>query len=217
MARSASVDPIDKFRFRIAVFGDQGPFGPTQELVGAAGFSEIVVPRATIRDINYRENINGPKSMKIAGITTYDPVVLRRGSTVNKALFDWFKNVNNDVADINNFQEALAGLSAVPFQDPFYRKEMIITAIGREGEMLKHWLLFNAWPTVYKGGNDFDAQTSEKLIEELTITYEAMFESIKPTIEEAIQDIEQAAIDALGQAAAAAAIGGLAGAVAGLF
>ena len=98
---------------------------------------------------------------------------------------------------------------------------MIISSIDREGNGVKHWLMFNCFPISYSGADSFDSKSEEKLIEELGITYEAMIElkgkNLKEALEDADQQALQAALDAAGSVLLGATVGGIAGGIAGAF
>ena len=192
MARSSSQDPIEKFRFKVEIFsidllatGDfsqsaaNAAFSGLRNLVvptlTRAGFSEIVLPEVTVNTMSYRENIDNQRFSKGPGLVKYDPVVLRRGATESRDLYEWYRLVNNDTLLLGAAQE-IGGDATVPGQSENFRKEVLITSIDREGNTVKQWMLFNAYPAKYKGGNDLNAQSEEKLVEELTIEYEFFLE-----------------------------------------
>lgn len=223
MARSSDKDPLDKFRFKVTIFANDtasGGFttgglassssiGTTLDsaLFNRSGFSEVTNPKATIKDISYRENIHGNDLIKVPGLVTYDPVVLRRGVTSNFDLYNWYKQVNNSAASLNKFQQALSGFATVPFQRPNYRREVLISTCDRAGNFVKHWLLYNAWPNSYKGGNDFDAKTSEVLLEEISLMYETFLECDGDTELKALQNAQKQSDVAAQKAAIASLIG----------
>lgn len=219
MARVATSDPYDKFRFRVTILQNiEMTFSSStvsdaadSDLFQRAGFSEVSIPKANVTEIKYRENVQGQNFIKKPGLVTYDPISLRRGATDSKDFFNWYRAVNNDGSTINVFTEALAGASFIPFQDPNFRRDLVISVLDREGNYTKHWLLFNAFPVSYKGGNDLDSKADEKLIEELAITYEGFVEVVADTILDAINRVKNEGIHAAGKSAAAGAIGAFTG------
>lgn len=221
MARSANSDPIEKFRFQVTVFDNiAGSFTQGTSLIGTvddnsilarAGFSEAGAPKARTRDIEYRENTHGTTVMKMPGLTKYEPVAFRRGMTADRGLYTWYSLVNNDAGSLNKFQETLAGLSLVPYQEPNYRREVLLSVLDRRGEFVKHWLLYNAWPIEYKGANDFSAGASEIALEEIVLTYESFLEVNGSTVQEALAKAALEGEKAAAKAAAAGVAGGLLG------
>jgi phage tail-like protein len=219
MARVASADPLDKFRFKVTILetiemqisSSLLSNAADTELFTRAGFSEVSVPKATVSEILYRENTSGQNFIKKPGLVRYEPIVLRRGTTDSKDFFNWYRAVNNDASTINTFTEALAGASLVPVQDPDFRRDLVISALDREGKFIKHWVVFNAFPIGFKGGNDLDSKSEEKLIEELTLTYEAFVEVLGDSINEAISNVAQQGEIASQKALAAGAIGAFSG------
>jgi phage tail-like protein len=206
MARSASVDPIERFRFQVSVLSIDlsitaavdalAVLNKNLGILTRAGFSEITLPKVTINELTYRENIDNQRFSKGPGLAKYEPIVLRRGSTNNRDLFNWYRLVNDDSLLLSSAQE-LIGQSIIPSQSENFRKEVVISALDREGNETKQWLLFNAWPSAYKGGNDFDAKAEEKLIEEMTLSYESFLElkgGIGGVITDLVEDVAQGTI-----------------------
>lgn len=227
MARSSLNDPIEKFRFQVFVFDNvsgtttsgTSSIGTKKDIsiLKRAGFSEVVTPRGRVKDIEYRENTFGPTFSKQPGLTRYEPVVLRRGLTKDKGLYTWWELVNNEVSSLNKFQESLSFLSAVTFQEPNFRRDVLISSIDRNGNYVKHWLLYNAWPIEYKSVNDFSASTSEIAIEEMSLTFENVIETEGKTIKEALHNITIAAEQSASRAGIVGAAASTIGFLKGLF
>lgn len=224
MARSSQSEPVEKFRFKVTFFTlkpnklQQNPFKnhlSDKNAIGA-GFTEVVPPKANVNVIQYRENNQMNRTTKQPGLSSYEPVVLRKGVTTDKGLYDWYKEVHNDVFDLNSGNKILADANFVPVHDPRFRREMIISSIDREGKGVKHWLCINCFPTSYKGGDSLNASSEEKLVEEMTITYEAFIELQGEDLNAAIQDVIKESNDAVAEALEAAAIGAATGAISGV-
>lgn len=183
MARSANTDPIDRFRFKVLVIEDilasQGfgnATGNTVTQIGG-GFSEIALPKADTNTISYRENIHPTRFIKKPGLTRYDPVILKRGAVADRSLYEWYKLVNNDAIGFSVTAEIVGGaLSIPPVYPVHFRKDLMIISLDREGNAIKSWVLLEAFPVSFKPGNDLDAQSNEKLITELGLSFEAMVE-----------------------------------------
>jgi len=192
MARSSTSDPIEKFRFKITVIAVSPSLNGVAETIGALsasgtaakplavlmrmGFSEITLPRTTISEIPYRENIDGFRFTKTPGLVRYEPVTLKRGVTKSRELYDWLRLVNDELALLSVANELSKDFTKGPKQSENFRKDVVIEVLNREGVAIKGWYLFNAWPTSYKPGDDLNAQSEEKLVEELTLTYELFLE-----------------------------------------
>ena len=214
MARSATEDVYDKFRFKVT-FIDLQPNGLTGSGAGtafnntiSAGFSEVTVPKVSINTRTYRENIDSPRRIKAAGLVAYEPVTFRRGKvTDNRELYNWLKLVNNDINTISPINDLLAAQNFIPVLPADYRRDVVIQLIDREGVTRRAWFLFNAFPKEYKGGNDFNATDEEKLIEELTIEYEAFVEAEDDTLDKLNEESNEAATTAALAGALAAVLG----------
>lgn len=197
MARSSKEDPVEKFRFRVSVIaispsltgvvdtlaglvqttsGDLDKAARQVRVLLRAGFSSVTLPKVNIGEMTYRENIDGNRFTKYAGLSRYEPVILKRGVTKNRDLYDWLRLVNEELALLVSSQELTKDYGKPTRQSEEYRKDVIIEVLDREGEIVKGWYLINAWPSSYKPGDDLDASADQKLIEELTLTYELFLE-----------------------------------------
>lgn len=197
MARSSTKDPIEKFRFRVTVIAISPTLTGAVESLSALvpadnsvvsdiakqtrvltrlGFSEITLPRQNVTEISYRENIDAFRFIKVPGLTRYEPVIFKRGVTGSRDLYDWLRQVNDELALLVVAGELTKNVKKGPKQSENFRKDMIIEVLDREGNPIKGWYLINAWPTSYKPGNDLSASVDEKLVEELTVTYEVFLE-----------------------------------------
>lgn len=216
MARSSSVDPLEKFRFRLTVIAvspsltgavetigslsGQGTIAKNFAVLSRVGFSEIDLPRTTISEIPYRENIDGYRFTKIPGLVRYDPITLKRGVTKSRDLHDWMRLVNDELALLTTANELTNDIKKGPKQSENFRKDVVIEVLDREGVAIKGWYLFNAWPTSYKPGDNLDSQSEEKLIEEITLTYELFLElegGIKGFGKEILKNVGELVIDQL--------------------
>lgn len=216
MARSASSDPLEKFRFRVTVIAvspnltgvvetlsnlaGQGTVLRNFGVLGRVGFSEIDLPRATISEIPYRENIDGYRFTKVPGLVRYDPVTLKRGVTKSRDLHDWIRLVNDELALLTTANELTGDVKKGPKQSENFRKDVVIEVLDREGNPIKGWYLFNAWPTSYKPGDSLNAQAEEKLIEEISLTYEVFLElegGMKGFAKEILKNVGELVVDEL--------------------
>lgn len=192
MARSSVSDPIEKFRFRVTIISldvnvisavdalsniKVGSFSHEGlKLISRAGFSKVSTPKVSINEIQYRENIDNARFIKVPGLAKYEPITLSRGVTSNRNLYDWFRLVNEEIALLASAQELSKDAQFSISQSENFRKDVIIEALDRAGNPVKAWYLFNAWPSAYSPGNDLDANSEEKLVEEITLTYEFFLE-----------------------------------------
>ena len=181
MVRSSKSDTIDKFRFKVDFFNfsyaNLDNFQADDDNSIRAGFSEVVLPKINIGERLYRENIDPNKYTKAAGLVTYEPVTFRRGKAENnRQLYEWYKLVNDEASGLSVASSALTSIGTTPGLNPLYRKEVVIQLLSREGRTVRAWMLFNAFPISYKGGNDLNSVDETKVLEELTITYESVME-----------------------------------------
>lgn len=165
MARSASVDPYEKFRFVIDI-----DFGGNKR----AGFMTCDLPTESIGEITYREGNYGDTVEKSAGMVNYADISLSRGMTDSIEFYSWMelhrkhqKVAPRGDAAYKTDDERTAGEASNE-----YRKDLTISVLNREGEVVKTFKLYNASIAEFSPGDGLDANAEEKLIESLTLRYE---------------------------------------------
>src|SRR6476620_6139701 len=90
MATGERIDPFHGFNFRVEI-----------DKIGAMGFRECSGLSFTVDVVEYREGTDiDLHTRKVTGLRKFaSNIVLKRGITKNKQLFDWYKNVLNGVPD----------------------------------------------------------------------------------------------------------------------
>jgi phage tail-like protein len=217
MARSATEDPVEKFRFQLTILHElsladvlsvasgNSNWGsvknaaasslmggiPLEGFSPTAGFSEIVMPKVTIGEISYRENVHGLAGIKVPALVKYENIVLRRGVNTDRSLYSWYSEVNDDSSTLNMYVKSLSSFSVIPIQSTTCRKDIVISVLDRSGTPFKHWFVFEAFPVAYKGGDDLAASADSKLVEELTISYETFLEVTGSSLTEAVSNLNE--------------------------
>ena len=82
MAKNTRNDPYRRFNFLLEIDG-----------VTKAGFSEVSGLTTETTVIEYREGNERATTRKIPGLTKYSNIVLKRGITRDRSLWDWRKTV----------------------------------------------------------------------------------------------------------------------------
>jgi len=184
MARSSSVDAVEKFRFSVFIFNlSLDPASLAQTFATGflrGGFSEITLPKQTTTVMEYRENIDSAHPQLIPGLTKYEPITFRRGVTKNSDFYRWANQVHDPNQIIASAIQRIKGVpdDAPPSESLNFRRDVMIVAHDRTGEPAKAWLIRDAWVSSYKPGDDLVAsEDSAKLIEEMELRYES-FEEI---------------------------------------
>ena len=118
-----------------------------------AGFSEVIIPQASVEVIEYREGGEAVTSTrKIAGRTSYGNLILKRGMSFSQDLYDWW-------------EKSAGGLPE--------RRNVIVSVLDASHTVVKRFNFRNAWPVRYEA-SDLNAKGNEVLIEELELTHEGM-------------------------------------------
>ena len=120
-----------------------------------AGFSEVILPAATIEVIEYRAGNEKESAVrKIPGLTRYGNVVLKRGAIGSLDLYAWWNDTRN--GNINSFRNVTIQLQNEEHTD------IVLT-----------WKFSRAWPTRYEF-SPLNAQGKDTLIEILELAFERM-------------------------------------------
>jgi len=138
MARSSSVDAVERFRFNVYVFNvgfDLSNVAKNFTGFLRAGFSEVTLPRQNTQAIEYRENVDQAHPQLIPGLTRYEPIVLRRGVTSSSDFFRWAKDTHNPSEIVSTGIQRLSGdaSAAPPAQTADFRRDVLVVVYGRGG------------------------------------------------------------------------------------
>lgn len=117
-----------------------------------AGFRECSGLGATRNSQDYREGTDPPTMRKLGGLKTYPNVTLRRGTTNNRELWDWWQANADGVA---------------------VRRDISIVVLDHTGEEKIRWNLFHCWPTTWTAP-EFNATSEEVAIEALELVHEGL-------------------------------------------
>jgi len=201
MARSSKKDAYDKFRFKVVFFDFQTNIDNTSNLNEnnniSSGFNEVITPKVNITERTYRENTDPIRKTKAAGLASYEPITLRKGKTESRAIYNWYKLVNDDSNSLGAANRLLGTQNITPVYSLEYRKDLVIGLLDRNGDVLKAWFVFNAFPISYSGTTQLTASEDGKAIEELVLSYESFVELNEDSITTLQQETVAAARAAL--------------------
>jgi phage tail-like protein len=120
-----------------------------------AGFSEVILPAATIDVIEYRSgNEKESGTRKIPGRAHYGNVIFRRGAIGSLNLYKWWDDTRN--GDIHSFRTVTVQLQNEEHTD------VVLT-----------WKFLRAWPTKYEF-SPLNAQGKDTLLETLEVAFERL-------------------------------------------
>jgi|SRR6266550_1027014 len=135
MATAGIPDPYNNFNFLVEIDG-----------ITRAAFHECSGFDSTIDVVEHREGGENTTLRKLPGITKYSNIVLKRGLTDDKQLYDWHR-------------KAVKG--------QLERKNGSIVLLDRAGQEIARWNFIRAWPSKWTGpaltaeGNDIAIETLE--------------------------------------------------------
>src|SRR5690606_25307965 len=149
MARSATVDALEKFRFLVEFLSPVGAGEATPQ--DRAGFFEVGMPKRSTNKIQYREGDDPDIFSLSAGLSTMEDITLTRGlikfASNGSALYRWMSAVHKP----GNLPPSYSNKSATKFRaadeaKSEYRKDIKITILDRAGNPARVYELYNAFP-----------------------------------------------------------------------
>lgn len=142
MATADRRDPYRAFNFQLEIDGI--PLGAFSECSGLTAEGDAV---------DYREGTDKqPNVRKLVGLRKYTNIVLKRGYTQDKSLWEWYGNIHNGVADRRNVTIILMDEARVP---------------------VIRWHAENAWVNKIEGPS-FKASGNEIAIESVELVHEGL-------------------------------------------
>lgn len=135
MATATIADPYNNFNFLVEIDG-----------ITRAAFHECSGFDSMIDVIEHREGGENTTLRKLPGMTKYSNIVLKRGITDDKQLYDWHIKAVKGQVD---------------------RKNGSILLLDRAGQEVARWNFIRAWPSKWTGpsltaeGNDLAIETLE--------------------------------------------------------
>lgn len=135
-----SFDPYAGFRFLVELGG-----------IVTGGFSNVAGLERTTKVDDYHEGGVNDYVHKLAGVTTYPNLVLKRGLADRYELWAWH-------------QEVIAGR--------IHRREVSVILVGRFGQAIR-WVFERAFPVKWTG-SDLDAAAPAVVVESVELAHEGM-------------------------------------------
>jgi phage tail-like protein len=144
MATGDRNDPYRGFNFRIEIDNTTG---------AVAGFREASGLSFTTDPVEYREGNEAALHVrKLFGLRKYANIMLKRGFTANRELWNWYRNVVNGVAD---------------------RRGGAIVLRDEEHNDILRWNFTAGWICKWEGAS-FNATTNEVALESIEICVESV-------------------------------------------
>jgi phage tail-like protein len=142
MGTAARVDPFRSFNFRVEI--DGLTVGAFREVSGLAADGTVV---------EYREGTDLARTpRKLVGLQTFSNIVLKRGYTTNRELWDWYRNILNGLPD---------------------RRHGSIILMDEARNDVMRWDFENAWIKKIEGPT-FNAAQNEVAIESVELVHEGV-------------------------------------------
>jgi phage tail-like protein len=135
-------DPYRAFNFQLEIEG-----------VPLGAFSECSGLTAEGDSVDYRDGTDlQPNVRKLMGLRKYSNIMLKRGYTQDKSLWQWYNNIHNGVPD---------------------RRNVTIVLMNEEHAPVLRWHAENAWLNKIEGPS-FKASGNEVAIESVELIHEGL-------------------------------------------
>lgn len=115
-------------------------------------FAEVSGLDVQVEPIEYRNGSDPTVSRKLPGLAKFSNIVLKRGVTGSRDLWDWMRTVRTGKTD---------------------RRSGSIILLDEEGKEVSRWNFYDGWPCKWVGPM-FRANASEVAIETLEICHEGI-------------------------------------------
>lgn len=141
--------PYKGFKFQVIVDGSVVP-----------GVCQVSALRRQTETVVYRSGSAGVNhSIKVPGLSKFDPIVLKRGVTHDTTFEDWAELAYHPSGD--------AAMSLKHF-----RKDMRINLLNQQGTVVLSYMVYRCWVAEYSPLPDLDADASSVAIETLVLEHE---------------------------------------------
>ena len=134
------VDPYGNFNFLVEIDG-----------ITRAAFQECTGLESRVQVIEHREG-GALTTQKLAGMTNYPNIVLRRGITDDTELYDWHRVASEGRVD---------------------RRNGSIGLMDTQGREQRRWNFFDAWPVAWTGPA-LNSEQNDVAIESLELAHERL-------------------------------------------
>ncbi|MFB2881597.1 phage tail protein [Floridanema aerugineum] len=135
-------DPYQQFNFLVEIDG-----------IARAGFMECTGTTTDTDAIDYREGNDITMNVrKLSGLRTYTNIVLKRGYTQDKSLWDWRKKIINGAVE---------------------RRSADIILLNENREEVLRWRVREAWISKWDSG-PFNAKTNDVVMETVELVHEGL-------------------------------------------
>jgi len=158
-ANSTRFDPYKNGRFLLYLGAGTTPVPAVRSVSGLAWNTAVISSREDGAANNFRL---GP------GNTSFEPVIITRGLTQDRAFEEWASEVFS-IVNGNPTGPSLKNL----------RRDIRINVLNEEGQPVMGYLLHQCWPSSYVPIGPLDANNPSVLIESMTLQYESFERDIQ--------------------------------------
>lgn len=93
------------------------------------GFTEVILPTASVDVVEYRDGSDGARTRKLPGLRKYGHLTLKRGVTGSDELYQWWRQTANGQTS---------------------RRMVSVSLLDDANQPVRLWRLFDVWPHQYR-------------------------------------------------------------------
>jgi phage tail-like protein len=123
------------------------------------GIHEVTGLTRTTETIDDRQGNESSIPHIMPGLTRYEPIVLKRGVTQDRAFEEW----SNMVFRYGYLPENMPSS---------FRKDIYIELYNEAGQKVMAWMVYRAWPSEYTALEVLDANKGDIAVESMTLQHE---------------------------------------------
>ena len=143
-------DPYKGFKFRVKCDGRY-----------IAGISQVSALRRSTEVVRHREGGDPSTSRLSPGLTSFEPITLRRGVTHDTTFEEWANQIWRLGAD----HHAEVGLAS-------FRRDLVIEVNNEAGQLVLAYKVYRCWISDYEALPALDAHGNTTLIQSITLQHE---------------------------------------------
>ncbi|RJO70869.1 phage tail protein [Nocardia panacis] len=158
-------DPFKNFRFRVKLSGGNDYI---------LGVSKVTGFKRTTEVIKHRAGGDPATSTKLPGRTEYDPIVLERGVTTDKAFEQWANRVWSFTNSAGGMETSLKD----------FRQDLVVDVFNEGGQKVLSYQVFNCWVSEWQPVSDLDANANAVAIQHIRLENEGWVRADVPDLPE---------------------------------
>jgi phage tail-like protein len=150
-------DPYKNYKFRVIMNGKV-----------VLGVSKVSALKRTTEVVTHRSGGDNVSEHKSPGLTRYEPILMERGITHDRAFEEWANSLHQFAGDSN--------MDLVN-----YKRDLILEVMNEKGQVAFRYFLHDCWVSEYTAMPELDAGENVVAIEGIKIELEGWERDVETT------------------------------------